>query len=187
MEAMKKHNREFVEQEGFKVFTATKFPRRKTAVVTCMDTRLVGLLEAALGLGQGDVKMIKNAGGLVTDPYGDTMRSLLVAIYELGVETVMIIPHTGCGVEGMDGAHFIKDMEKRGISPVTIKEIKAQGVDLEGWLTGFCDAEEAVRASVELVANHPLLPEGITVKGFIIDTATGALREIDTTPDLEHN
>lgn len=178
MEAIKQHNRQFVEEGSYREFTASKFPARKTAVVTCMDTRLVGMLEAALGLRQGDVKMIKNAGGLVTDPYGDSMRSLLVAIYELGVENVMIIAHTNCGVEGMDGHHFINDMKKRGISPETIENIKADGIDLEAWLTGFSDTEEAVRKSVELVKNHPLLPNGIKVSGFVIDTVTGELKEI---------
>lgn len=178
MESIKRHNEEFVKSGGAKPFETSKFPDKKIAIVTCMDTRLVTMLPAALGIGNGDVKMIKNAGGLVTDPYGDTMRSLLVAIYELGVETVMIIAHTTCGVEGMNGAHFIEDMEKRGISHDTIEEIKKSGVDLEGWLTGFCNTEDAVRESVELVKNHPLLPQGIRVEGFVIDTLTGKLNEV---------
>lgn len=178
MEAMMKHNREFVEKEGAKIHAASKFPRKKTAIVTCMDTRLVGMMEDALGLRAGDVKMIKNAGGLVTDPYGDSMRALLVAIYELGVENVMIVAHTACGVEGMEGKHFLAEIEKRGVSRETIDAIKASGVDLEEWLSGFTDTEEAVRESVELVRSHPLLPEGITVKGFVIDTLTGHLSQV---------
>lgn len=179
MERIKKHNKEFVEAEAYRKYEASKFPARKTAIVTCMDTRLVLMLEDALGIGTGDVKMIKNAGGLVTDPYGDTMRSLLVAIYELGVDNVMIIAHTACGVEGMNGAHFIDDMVKRGISREEIEKIKASGIDLEKWLTGFCDTAEAVRESVELVRRHPLIPEGVTVSGYIIDTKTGKLNPID--------
>ena len=175
---MKRHNEEFVREERYKEFQTSKYPDRKTAIVTCMDTRLVTMLPAALGIKNGDVKMIKNAGGLVTDPYGDSMRSLLVAIYELGVEHVMIIAHTNCGVEGMDGKHFIKDMEARGISPETIESIKTSGIDLEKWLSGFTDTEKAVRESVALVRNHPLLPAGITVSGHIIDTATGLLHDI---------
>lgn len=172
---MLKHNREFVKTDAYKDFETSKYPDKKTAVVTCMDTRLVGLLPAALGIKNGDVKMIKNAGGLVVNPYGDTMRSLLVAIYELGVEKVMIIAHTNCGVEGMDGAHFIEIMKKRGIPAETIDEVEAGGHDLKKWLTGFTDTADAVRESVDLVRNHPLMPEGITVKGYIIDTLTGEL------------
>ena len=179
MDSIKKHNKEFVASGAYKEYETSKFPDKKMAIVTCMDTRLVTLLPAALGLKNGDVKMIKNAGGLVTDPYGDSMRSLLVAIYELGVEHVMIIAHTNCGVEGMKGSHFIKDMEARGIAPETIAEIKNSGVDLEAWLSGFTDTAAAVRDSVALVRRHPLLPAGITVSGHIIDTQTGALQPVD--------
>lgn len=179
MEKIKEHNSRFVENEEYKNYQTSKFPALKTAIVACMDTRLVTLLAAALGIKNGDVKMIKNAGGLVTDPYGDSMRSLLVAIYELGVEKVMIIAHTNCGVEGMEGNHFIKIMEERGIKPETIEEIKAGGVDLVSWLSGFTDTEEAVKKSVDLVRNHPLIPEGITVSGHIIDTQTGKLYDCD--------
>lgn len=178
MDRIKKHNKEFVEACGYKEFETSKYPDRKIAIVTCMDTRLVTLLPAALGIKNGDVKMIKNAGGLVTDPYGDSMRALLVAIYELGVESVMIIAHTNCGVEGMKGDHFIHDMEKRGIPHSVIEDIKKEGIDLEAWLSGFENTDSAVKESVELVKSHPLLPEGITVKGFVIDTLTGELREV---------
>lgn len=179
MESIIRHNKEFVDSKSYEAYETSKYPDKKIAIVTCMDTRLVTMLPAALGLKNGDVKMIKNAGGLVTDPYGDSMRSLLVAIYELGAEHVMIIAHTNCGVEGMKGDHFIEDMKKRGISSQTIEEVKGSGVDLEKWLTGFTDKEEAVRDSVRLVSSHPLMPEGIRVSGHVIDTRTGELREVD--------
>ena len=178
MENIKAHNQKFVESEAYKDYATSKYPDKKIAIVTCMDTRLVTMLPAALGIKNGDVKMIKNAGGLVTDPYGDSMRSLLVAIYELGVEMVMIIAHTNCGVEGMEGAHFLNIMEERGIPRQTLEELKADGHDLEAWLTGFTDTEDAVRKSVTLVSSHPLVPKGIKVEGFVIDTVTGKLNEI---------
>ena len=59
-----------------------------------MDTRLIELLPAALGLKNGDAKIIKNAGGVITHPYGSVVRSLLVAIIELGVEEVMAVSYT---------------------------------------------------------------------------------------------
>ena len=75
--------------------------------------RLVELLPAALGIRNGDVKLIKNAGGTITNPFDSTMRSLLVAVYELGVNEVMIIGHTGCGVQGMDSQEMLHDARAR--------------------------------------------------------------------------
>mgnify|MGYP002657392336 FL=1 len=74
------------------------FPDKKIAILTCMDTRLVELLPAALGIRNGDVKLIKNAGGMITGPFDSAVRSLLVGIIELGVEEVMVIGHNDCGV-----------------------------------------------------------------------------------------
>ncbi|MDE6143004.1 MAG: carbonic anhydrase, partial [Muribaculaceae bacterium] len=84
-------NRRFVEEKGYERFLTDKYPNKKIAIVTCMDTRLVELLPAALGFRNGDVKIIKNAGATITNPFDSTMRSLLVAVYELGVEEIMIV------------------------------------------------------------------------------------------------
>ena len=170
-----KFNEEFVAKEGYKPYVTSKYPDKKIAIVTCMDTRLVELLPAALGIKNGDVKMVKNAGGVITDPWDSTMRSLLVGIYELGVNDVMIIGHTECGVQGMKAEEMLHLMEKRGISPETISLVKRCGVDLDKWLAGFEDTHEALRKSVELVKNHPLMPAEIRVTGYIMDSLTGKL------------
>ena len=60
------YNKSFVETKGYEKFMTTKYPDKKIAIVTCMDTRLIELLPAALGLKNGDVKIIKNAGGTIT-------------------------------------------------------------------------------------------------------------------------
>ena len=105
-------NRRFVAEKGYERFITDKYPNKRIAIVTCMDTRLVELLPAALGLRNGDVKIIKNAGGTITHPFDSTVRSLLVAIYELGVTEVMIIGHTNCGVQGMDSAEMQHAMKQ---------------------------------------------------------------------------
>lgn len=178
MKEIKNHNSRFVANGEYEKFATSKFPDKKIAVVTCMDTRLVTLLPAAMGVKNGDVIEIKNAGGLVVDPYGDSMRSLLVAVYELGVESIMIMAHTDCGVEGLEGAHLKGIMQKRGLKEEAFDDARNRGVDLDAWLSGFSDTDCAVKKSVELVKNHPLLPEGIEVTGYVIDTPTGELREI---------
>lgn len=103
-----KHNREFVEKKGYEKFETSKYPDKKIAIVTCMDTRLVELLPSALGIKNGDVKMIKNAGGAITNPFDSTLRSLLVAVYESGVNEIMVIGHTNCGVQGMNAQEMLE-------------------------------------------------------------------------------
>ena len=177
-EEMLRHNREFVAKEGYKPHITSKYPDKKIAIVTCMDTRLVTLLPAALGIKNGDVKMIKNAGGVITDPFDSTVRSLLVAIYELGVTEIMIIGHTECGVKGMNAKEMIHLMEKRGIPAETISLVERCGIDLEKWFAGFEESEQSVKDSVKLVKNHPFIPSDILVEGFIMDSTTGELTQV---------
>lgn len=171
-------NRSFVESKGYEKYITDKYPDKKITIVTCMDTRLTELLPAALGIRNGDVKMIKNAGGTINHPFGSAMRSLLVAIYELGVKEVMIIGHTDCGVQHMDSELMLKHMRERGVSQDHIDMMEYCDVNLRQWLSGFNDTEEAVRKSVALVRHHPLVPDDITVRGFIMDSVTGELMEI---------
>lgn len=102
IEEMLAYNREFVRSKGYEKFQTSKYPDKKIAILTCMDTRLVELLPAALGIRNGDVKLIKNAGGMITGSFDSAVRSLLVGIVELGVELgveeVMVIGHNDCGV-----------------------------------------------------------------------------------------
>ena len=46
------------------------------------------------------------------------------------------------------------------------------------WLEGFHDPEASVRNTVAGIKGHPLMSAGIVVRGFIMDSATGALTEI---------
>ncbi|MCQ2252923.1 MAG: carbonic anhydrase [Bacteroidales bacterium] len=172
------YNRSFVENREYERYKTSKYPDKKIAIVTCMDTRLVELLPAALGIRNGDVKIIKNAGGTITNPFDSTVRSLIVAIYELGVNEVMIIGHTGCGVQGMDSAEMLHLMRTRGIDEEHISLMKHCGIDLDSWLHGFEDTEQAVLETVDLVRNHPLIPKDIVVRGYIMDSETGLLTSI---------
>lgn len=175
---MLRFNKEFVRTKEYEKYATSKFPDKRIAIVTCMDTRLIELLPAALGIKNGDVKMIKNAGATITNPFDSTVRSLLVAIYELGVNEIMIIGHTGCGVQGMDANEMLHLMRERGISEEHINLMMHCGIDLKSWLHGFEDTPSAIAETVDLVRNHPLVPDDVTVSGYIMNSVTGALERI---------
>ena len=170
-----KYNQKFVKQEQYKPYITSKYPDKKLAVLTCMGTRLTELLPAALGLRNGDAKIIKNAGGVITHPYGSVVRSLLVAILELGVEEIMVIGHTDCGVQGMDAEKMLDMLIRRGIPREHIDIVRRSGIDLNKWLEGFSSVEQSVSETVSALKSHPLIPDSITIQGFIMDSVTGEL------------
>ena len=171
-------NRRFVREKGYEPYITTKYPDRKLAIVTCMDTRLTELLIAAMGLRNGDAKIIKNAGGVISSPFSTEVRSLLVGIYELGVEDVMVVGHTDCGAQHISGPDMVEAMRSRGIPERSIEACRYFDVDFDKWLCGFDSVEESVRRSVAVLRNHPLIPEDVRISGFIIDSVTGELTEV---------
>ena len=168
-------NREFVASKGYEKHITDKYPDKKLAVLSCMDTRLSVLLQEALGLENGDAKIIKNAGAVIPSLWDSAMRSLIVAVYELGVEEIMVVAHTTCGACHMSFHHFKDLMLERGIPE---SELSREDIDLDEWVEGFHDTERSVRDTVETIVRHPLIPSDVTVRGFIIDSVTGELTEV---------
>ncbi|ABO50685.1 carbonic anhydrase [Desulforamulus reducens MI-1] len=168
-------NQNFVDQKEFEKYQTTKYPDKKMVILTCMDTRLTELLPKAMNLKNGDAKIIKNAGGLVSHPLGSIMRSILVAIYELGAEEVFVIGHYDCGMANINPHRTLENMVQRGISKETITTFEYAGLNIERWLHGFDNVTDSVRNSVQIIKKHPLMPPGILVHGFVIDPETGKL------------
>lgn len=136
-------------------------PRRRLAVVACMDSRMD--LFALLGLDVGDAHVIRNAGGIVTD---DVIRSLCLSQRVLGTRQIVLIHHTDCGLEGVDDEEFAATLEEEvGAKP-----------DWEAG--GFADAFEDVRASIRRIAGSPFIPHPDSVAGFVYDVDTGWLEPV---------
>ncbi len=147
--------------EGFDKGDLPMPPSRKVAIVACMDARLnpYGLL----GLEEGEVHMIRNAGGVVTD---DAVRSLAISQRLLGTEEIVLLHHTDCGM-----LTFTDDEFKRSIQDET-------GIEPEWVAETFSDVDEDVRQSLARVNESPFIPNKESVRGFVYEVETGNLREV---------
>lgn len=173
------YNKNFVKEKKYEKYKTSKYPDKKIAILSCMDTRLTELLPAALGIKNGDVKIIKNAGGVVSHAFGSVVRSLLVAIFELGVNEIMVIGHTDCGVQHINSHMMIEHMINRGVSEENIDIMKYCGIDFEKWLAGFDDVDTSVYEAVKFLKEHPLIPKDVRIAGYVMDSVTGELKETE--------
>lgn len=164
-----------MEDLEYEKYETTKYPKKRMVILTCMDTRLLELLPKALNLGNGDAKLIKDAGALVSHPFGSVMRSILIAVYELQAQEVLVVAHYDCGMSGLKAEPVIESMKKRGIPDETFDTITYSGIDIKQWLHGFDNVTESVEHSVDIIKNHPLMPKGVPVHGLVIDPKTGKL------------
>src|SRR4051812_3148225 len=161
------HNRSFIDRKEYEAFRTDQFPNKKLVVLTCMDTRLVELLPRAMGFRNGDVKLVKTAGAIVSHPFGSVTRSILLAIYQLHAEEVVVVGHSGCGMTGLSCERVLDNALARGIPPEVLDTLRHSGIDLKRWLSGFEHVEDGVRESVSVIRNHPLLPRDVAVHGML--------------------
>lgn len=171
-------NKEFVDAKEYGELRTDKYPSREIAILTCMDARIVELLPKAMGIKNGDAKIIKNAGALVSHPWGAVMRSLIVAALEFNVKEILVIGHTDCGMRGFEPQHLLDKAMKCGIKEETITTLRNAGIDLDGWLRGFDNVADSVRYTVEKVKNHPLMPQHVAIHGLVMHPTTGKLHTV---------
>jgi carbonic anhydrase len=133
------------------------------AIVTCMDSRISPL--AVVGMQSGDAKILRNAGARVTE---DVLRTLVLATYLLGVNRILIMPHTDCRMARGDEADI----------HATIAD--EYGVDTRSLeFRTVSDQHDALMTDMTRIRSYPLLRVGVTVGGAIYDVATGALELLD--------
>src|SRR3982750_1986439 len=125
------HNRRFVADREYERYATDRFPNKKIVVVTCMDTRLVELLPAAMDLRQGDAKVLKTAGAVVAHPFGSIMRSILVAVYQLGAQEIAVVGHHDCGMTNLNCGEILSAARQRGIDASVINTLRHSGIDLD--------------------------------------------------------
>ncbi|WP_084102429.1 carbonic anhydrase [Demequina sp. NBRC 110051] len=136
-------------------------PRRKVAVVACMDSRLDTF--ALLGLEVGDAHVMRNAGGVITD---DMIRSLVISQRKLGTREIILIHHTDCGALTFTDDELRNQLlDETGLKPAWSPE-------------SFKDLDADLRQSMERLRRSPFLVETEQVRGFVFDVHTGLLREV---------
>ena len=149
--------------KSFKYSELTGVAQRGLAIVTCMDSRINPL--SVVGMKSGDAKILRNAGARVTD---DVLRTLVLATYLLGVERILIMPHTNCRMAQVDDVEIHREIDtKYGIDT---SEIEFKTV---------ADQRQALIEDVQKVRSYRLLNKDVVVGGAIYDVATGKITPID--------
>lgn len=153
-------NRRFADDFGLMGFDG--IARAGVAMVTCMDSRIDPL--RMIGLEAGDAKILRNPGGRVTD---QVLVAVVLGVTLLQVERVLVIEHTRCAMASSTEAELHKRISERTGDDAT-------------WMTlgAITDQEQTVRADVDRITSHPLVPDDISVGGFIYDVDTGLLQPV---------
>ena len=135
-------------------------PLTGIAVLTCMDARIV--LEDIFGLRAGDANVLRNAGAVATD---DALRSLIMSRHILGSNEIIVLGHTGCGLNKLDDEGLRARLESETGEPTSTR------------FGSFTDLDEHVRRQVERIQAHPWIGR-VPVHGLVYEVETGRIREV---------
>jgi carbonic anhydrase len=157
-------------------------PARQFAILTCMDARLDPAKYA--GLSEGDAHVIRNAGGRASD---DAIRSLVISYKLLGTKEWFVIHHSNCGMEFftndvMTGL-LANSLETAALGADGFYDVGTGPGSPEGQFINFLtitDQATSVTDDVRRIRNHPLVPAGIPIYGYIYDVKSGRLIEVPT-------
>ncbi|MBD2300681.1 MULTISPECIES: carbonic anhydrase [Nostocales] len=146
-------------------------------VLACMDERLP--VEKALGIGEGDAHIFRNAGGLVTD---DAIRSAMLTTQFFNTKEIIVINHTECGMMSASGDFLSEVLRSRGIDvdavavDPALPELKLPKGVFSKWIKTFTDVDEICKQQVELLRQSPLIPDDVVIHGYIWEVETMSLR-----------
>lgn len=135
-------------------------PQRKVALVTCMDARI--LPSDIFGLEIGDIHVIRNAGGVVTD---DVLRSLSISQTLLGTNEIIVMHHVRCGMREFTSNEVNKFYQKK-------VGVRARWF-WEEFEDGVCGVVDNVKENVRRILDSPFIFEKCHITGALYNEKNG--------------
>ncbi|MCU0533484.1 MAG: carbonic anhydrase [Hydrococcus sp. Prado102] len=171
-------DREIEEKQNWALRRQLEIPNNKRLwVLACMDERLP--VEKALGIGEGDAHIFRNAGGLVTD---DAIRSAMLTTQFFGTKEIIVINHTECGMMTASGDFLTQALKEQGIDvdeviiDPALPDLKLPRGVFSTWIKTFTDVDAITDKQVELLRSSPLIPDDVVIHGYIWEVETQNLR-----------
>lgn len=139
------------------------------AILTCMDARIEPSKLA--GLRGSDAHIIRNAGARATE---DAIRSLVLSYQLLGTREWFVVQHSHCGMALLSEdltRELLHGARCEGPSGLKISVPSArEGGQVDE--LALRDQEQTVAADVARIRNHPLVPAGVPIYGYIYHVET---------------
>jgi len=144
-----------------------KIPRYPILILTCMNPRID--VYRIFQLKPGDIFVFRNAGNVYTE---DVLRSVLVAIHQYKIQSIIVLGHLDCGMKKIDLQNLMNKLNDHAI-----KKIGRSGtnfyLELQKFFKNFTDEIKNIENQVQKFRNARELPTDIKITGMLYDPATG--------------
>ncbi|MCU5173393.1 carbonic anhydrase [Bacillus paranthracis] len=144
---------------------------KKVLLLTEMEQGIEPIIQQVTNIQQENMLTIHSYDSVIVHPFGDIMRSIIIAIYEENVEEIFVV-----GIE--DKETNVVNLQIQRDSIKNNKELdylfencmpEFSSGSLEEWLSGKGNVSENIEKSIDMIRHHPLVPSNVKVHGFMID------------------
>ncbi|MBE5107494.1 carbonic anhydrase [Bacillus thuringiensis] len=144
---------------------------KKVLLLIDIEHGIEPIIQQVTNVQRENTLTIHSYDSVIVHPYGDIMRSVIIAIYQENIEEIFVV---GIGDRENDLVNlqsqlgFKKDnIELDYLFKNCMPEFS--GDTLNDWLNGTKNVSENIEKSMDTIRHHPLVPSDIKVHGFLID------------------
>ncbi|OXS80139.1 hypothetical protein [Domibacillus enclensis] len=158
-----------------------KTNEKKALVLTGLSVKSHPLLPVITNKKAEQLIITTSFGTIISQPYGCTIRDIILAVYSEDIEEIYIIGEKDSKEHAINGEEILSKIRKAGIAKETIETIEyidAAGSNLSSWLSGKQDVNKMITENIDLIKSHPLIPKTLSIYGFIANAETGEFEAV---------
>ncbi len=162
-----------ISQDLENIETKIKLPRYPVLILTCMDPRID--IHRIFQLDPGDVFVLRNAGNLCSQ---DSLRSILLAIYQYNIKYIIILGHLDCGMTKINLLELKRNVPYEFL-PNTSNETLDLFAETRELFKPFNDELRNIKQQMETLHRLQLHNQEVKILGMLYDVETGWVLEYE--------
>lgn len=149
---------------------------QKVLFLIDMDNGLESILQEVTNIQPENMLTIQCYGPVISNPYGDIMRSVIIAIYQENVEEIFVV---GTHDKGTSSLNILTQLDSMKDKIQTLDYLfknnrpEFSGDTVNEWLNGKENDYDNIEKCVNIIHHHPLMPSHVKVRGLIVNTKDG--------------
>ncbi|MCQ6286684.1 MULTISPECIES: carbonic anhydrase [Bacillus cereus group] len=148
---------------------------KKVLLLTDIEHGIEPIIQQVTNIQQENMLTIHSYDSVIVHPYGDIMRSIIIAIYQENVEEIIVV-----GIEDKETDVVNLQIQRDAIKNNRELDYLFENCmpefssgSLDEWLSGKENVSENIEKSIDMICHHPLVPSDVKVHGFKIDRTRG--------------
>ncbi|MEK4031351.1 carbonic anhydrase [Pseudobacillus sp. FSL P4-0506] len=146
---------------------------QKALFLTDMENELEPILQEVTNIRPENMLTIQCYGPVISNPYGDIMRSVIIAIYQENVEEIFVVgtkDRETASVNALTQLDSMKDKIQTLDYLFQNSRPEYPGGTVNEWLNGKENGSDNIENCVNTIHHHPLVPSYVKVRGLIVNT-----------------